>query len=227
MTVQHILVVDDEESILKVVEYALIQEGFAVHTAGDAATARREFDRVSPALVILDVMLPGASGLDLAREMRARSDVPILMLSARTEEVDRVLGLELGADDYVTKPFSTRELMGRVKAVLRRANGGDEHAVIVVGDLQIDTLARTVSVGDGPVALTRTEYDILLHLARHPGTAFSRGAILASLSEVAPIGDERAIDVHVHNMREKLEPDSKHPTYVLTLRGYGYRLREP
>jgi len=225
---QKILVVDDEESILKIVDYALTEEGYEVHTATDAQAAESIFQRVSPSLVILDVMLVGKSGLDVARELRAHSDVPIVMLSARADEVDRILGLELGADDYVTKPFSPRELVSRVKAILRRAGPWlDSRAPVVVGDLQIDTLSRQVRMHGHVVELTRTEYDILLHLARHPGIAFSRDAILASLWETSHVADERAIDVHVHNIREKLEPNPKNPAYLLTMRGYGYRLREP
>ncbi len=227
MTVQRILVVDDEESILKVVDYALTAEGFEVHTASDATTAESLFTRISPALVILDVMLPEKSGLDIARDLRASSDVPIVMLSARADEVDRILGLEMGADDYVTKPFSPRELVSRVKAVLRRSASGSEHkALLHVGDLRIDTLSRQVYLGERQIQLTRTEYDIMLHLARHPGMVCSRTAILDSLWETSPKGDERAIDVHIHNIREKLEPDPKDPTYIMTMRGFGYRLRE-
>ncbi len=149
------------------------------------------------------------------------------MLSARADEVDRILGLEFGADDYVTKPFSPRELVSRVKAILRRAGTPtEEKSVISVGDLQIDTSSRQVRVGEDPLHLTSSEYRILLHLARHPGTAFSREAILTSLWEESPVGDERAIDVHIHNMREKIEADPKNPTYLLTVRGFGYRLSE-
>ncbi|MDO8964037.1 MAG: response regulator transcription factor [Coriobacteriia bacterium] len=227
MTVQRILVVDDEESILKVVDYALTQEGYEVHTAGDHTAAEALFFKISPHLVILDVMLPGKSGLEIARDLRALSNVPIIMLSARADEVDRILGLEFGADDYVTKPFSPRELVSRVKTVLRRAGAAPEGlAVIVVGDLQIDTLSRQVRVADAVVPMTRTEYEIMLHLARHPGTAFSREAILAALGEASAFGDERVVDVHIHNIREKLEPDPKNPTHLLTVRGYGYRLGE-
>jgi DNA-binding response OmpR family regulator len=227
MTVQRILVVDDEESILKIVDFALTQEGYEVHMARDAASAESEFSRVSPALVILDVMLPDRSGLDVARDLRARSSIPIIMLSARGDEVDRILGLEFGADDYVTKPVSPRELVTRVRTILRRSGAAcDERALISLGDLQIDVLSREVSVSGAPVHLTRTEYEILLHLARHPGTAFSREDILAAVHEIAPGGDERAIDVHIHNIREKLEPDPKEPTHILTVRGFGYRLKE-
>ena len=183
MTVERVLVVDDEESILKVVDYALTQAGYEVHTAGDAPGAEFIYSQVKPDLVILDVMLPGKSGLEIARDLRAQSNVPIIMLSARGDEVDRILGLEFGADDYVTKPFSPRELVSRVKAILRRSNTpADEKACIDVGGLSIDTLARQAKIDGTPVHLTSSEYDILLHMARHPGTAFSRRAILASLA---------------------------------------------
>ncbi|MHB9003370.1 MAG: response regulator [Coriobacteriia bacterium] len=222
-----ILVVDDEESILKIVDYALSEVGYEVHTAHDGPGAEFMFEQVAPALVILDVMLPGKSGLDIARDLRARSQVPIIMLSARGDEVDRILGLEFGADDYITKPFSPRELVSRVKAILRRTEGvPSEHARIEIGDLVVDTLSRQVTVADVPVHLTTSEYGILLHLARHPGVAFSRQAILEALWDESPIGDERAIDVHIHNIREKIEEDQKSPEYLLTVRGYGYRLRE-
>jgi DNA-binding response OmpR family regulator len=225
--VKKILVVDDEESILKVVDYALSEAGFEVHTAHDGRGAEFIFEQVRPDLVILDVMLPGKSGLDIAKELRSVSNVPIIMLSARGDEVDRILGLEFGADDYVTKPFSPRELVSRVRAILRRVDDRPaERACIEVGDLTIDTQSRQVRFQDQPVHLTTSEYGILLHLAKHPGTAFSRQSILAALWDEAPVGDERAIDVHVHNIREKIEVDHRNPAYVLTVRGYGYRLRE-
>ena len=221
-----ILVVDDEESILKIVDYALTEAGYEVHLARDGGAAEFMLEQVRPDLVILDVMLPGKSGLDIARDLRATSTVPIVMLSARGDEVDRILGLEFGADDYVTKPFSPRELTSRVKAILRRVEGAPAER-IVVGELEIDTQSRQVKIGGQPVHLTTSEYGILLHLARHPGKAFSRQAILSALWDETPIGDERAVDVHVHNIREKIEADHKNPTYLLTVRGFGYRLREP
>jgi DNA-binding response OmpR family regulator len=228
MSVERVLVVDDEDSILKVVDYALTQAGYEVHTARDASGGEFIFSQVKPDLVILDVMLPGKSGLDVARDLRVHSNVPIIMLSARGDEVDRILGLEFGADDYVTKPFSPRELVSRVKAILRRSTTApDEKAVIDIGGLHVDTLSRQVQLDGEPVYLTSSEYGIVLHLARHPGTAFSRQAILASLWDESPVGDERAIDVHIHNIREKIEADPKNPTYLLTVRGFGYRLREP
>jgi DNA-binding response OmpR family regulator len=227
MSVQRILVVDDEESILKVVDYALAQAGYEVHTAGDAQGGEFLLGQIRPDLVILDVMLPGKSGLDMARDLRQSSNVPIIMLSAKGDEVDRILGLEFGADDYVTKPFSPRELVSRVKAILRRtANTSETHTCLTVGDLEIDDTSRQVTMAGEAVHLTSSEYGILMLLARHPGKAFSRQAILAALWDESPVGDERAIDVHIHNMREKLEADPKNPTYLLTVRGFGYRLRE-
>jgi DNA-binding response OmpR family regulator len=228
MPMNSVLVVDDEEPILKIVSYALSQAGYSVHTAGDAAGAEFMFSQVNPDIVILDVMLPGKSGLDIARDLRADSNVPIIMLSARGDEVDRILGLEFGADDYVTKPFSPRELVSRVKAILRRVgDGSDERERIKVGDLEIDTRSREVRLAGQPVHFTTSEYGILLHLANKPGAAVSRQAILSALWDESPVGDERAIDVHIHNMREKIEEDPKNPAYILTVRGYGYRLREP
>lgn len=225
---KRVLVVDDEEAILKVVEYALTQAGYEVHCAHDGEGAEFMFDQIKPDLVVLDIMLPGKSGLDIARDLRARSNVPIIMLSARGDEVDRILGLEFGADDYVTKPFSPRELVSRAKAILRRVDGGgSERTCLTVGDLSIDTASRQVKIGGQNVHLTSSEYGILLHLAKKPGTAYSRQAILAALWDEAPVGDERAIDVHIHNIREKIEEDPKAPAYLLTVRGFGYRLREP
>jgi DNA-binding response OmpR family regulator len=219
MAVQRIVAVDDEESLLKVVRYALEQEGFEVHTAGDA--------EVHPDLLLLDVMLPGKSGLDLAREIRETSNVPIIILSARGDEVDRILGLEFGADDYVTKPFSPRELVSRVKAILRRAGqGANDRARIVLGELVVDLESHQVSMRGEPVHVTTSEFGILQLLAPHPGRAYSRAAILRALWDESPVGDERAIDVHIHNMREKLECDPKNPEYLLTVRGCGYRLRD-
>ena len=227
MTVQRILVVDDEESILSVLDYALTQEGYEVHTAADAASAESVFLQVSPALVILDVMLPDRSGLEVARDLRAHSSVPIIMLSARSDEVDRILGLEFGADDYVTKPFSPRELVSRVKAILRRVGqGAAERPRTVLGDLVIDAESHQVFMRGTPVHLTTSEYGFLQLLARSPGKAFSRAEILRALWDESPVGNERAIDVHAHNMREKLEADPKNPEYLLTVRGFGYRIDE-
>lgn len=225
---KRVLVVDDEESILKVVSYALTQAGYEVHTAIDGPGGEFLLGEIKPDIVILDVMLPGKSGLEIARDLRASSNIPIIMLSARGDEVDRILGLEFGADDYVTKPFSPRELVSRVKAILRRSESSPaEKACIEIGDLTVDTLAHQVKLSGQPMHLTSSEYGILLHLAKHPGAAFSRQEIMNALWDESPVGDERAIDVHIHNIREKLEEDPKNPVYILTVRGYGYRLREP
>jgi DNA-binding response OmpR family regulator len=223
--VKKILVVDDEEPIRKIVDYALTEAGYEVHLAQDGEGAEFLIAEVKPDLVVLDVMLPGKSGLDIARDLRATSGVPIIMLSARGDEVDRILGLEFGADDYVTKPFSPRELVSRVKAILRRVDGAPPERIIV-GDLEVDTESRQVRVAGQAIPLTTSEFTILLHLARHPGKAFSRQAILTALWDENPVGDERAVDVHIHNIREKIEADQKNPQYLLTVRGYGYRLRE-
>lgn len=226
LPVKKILVVDDEEAILKIVDYALTEAGYEVHVARDGAGAELMIRDVQPDLLILDVMLPGKSGLDIARDLRAASDVPIIMLSARGDEVDRILGLEFGADDYVTKPFSPRELVSRVKAILRRVEGSPAER-IRIGELEIDTESRQVRLAGQPLHLTTSEYGILVYLASHSGKAFSRRAILTALWGENPVGDERAVDVHVHNIREKIEADQENPTYILTVRGYGYRLREP
>ncbi|TLM98465.1 MAG: response regulator transcription factor [Actinobacteria bacterium] len=227
MTTQRILAVDDEESILKALRYALEQAGFEVHTAVDAKAAAFLFEEIDPDLMVVDVMLPGKSGLDLAREIRETSDVPIIILSARGDEIDRVLGLEFGADDYVTKPFSPRELVSRVKAILRRVDrGSGGQQKISIGDLVVDPDSRQVFMRGEPVHLTTSEYGILTQLGHHAGKAFSRAELLAALWDEEPVGDERAIDVHIHNMREKLEADPKDPEYLLTVRGFGYRLRE-
>jgi DNA-binding response OmpR family regulator len=227
MAQQRIVAVDDEDSLLKIVRYALEQEGYEVHTASDAAGGAFLFEEVKPDLLILDVMLPDRSGLDLARDIRATSDVPIVMLSARGDEVDRILGLEFGADDYVTKPFSPRELVSRVRAILRRSGrGASERPRITLGDLLIDSESHQVFMRGEPVHLTTSEYGFLQLLARHPGKAFSRAEILRALWDESPVGNERAIDVHAHNMREKLEKDPKNPEYLLTVRGFGYRVRE-
>lgn len=227
VTAQRILVVDDDESTRKVVGYALEQEGYEVHATGDGAEAEALFWRISPALVILDVVLPGKSGLEIVRDLRARTAVPVIILSARADEVDRILGLEFGADDYVTKPFSPRELISRVKGLLRRASAcPEDSSTIQVGDLTIDVPSRQVTLSGEPVQLTRTEYEILLYLARNRGTAFSREAILDALQDAGPIGDVRAIDVHIHNIREKVEHDPRDPALILTVRGFGYRLKE-
>ncbi len=227
MEPKRVLVVDDEESMLKIIRYALEEAGFQVATALDAETAERELPEFRPDLIVLDVMLPGASGLEFTKSLRTSSDVPVVMLSAKSEEIDKILGLELGADDYVTKPFSPRELVSRVRAHLRRS---DAPACVptghTVGELRVDPESHQVYMSGEVVHLTNTEFQILELLSRSPGKVFSRAAILDSLWSGGFVGDERAVDVHVHNIREKIERDPAEPEYLLTVRGIGYRLRE-
>jgi DNA-binding response OmpR family regulator len=225
---RRVLVVDDEESMRKVVSYALEQAGYEVAVSVDAEEANDVMCEFDPDLVVLDVMLPGESGLEFCRRLRQDSHVPIIMLSARSEEVDRVLGLEFGADDYIVKPFSPRELVSRVKAHLRRVDmaGETETSELKIGELRIDLDSHQAFMSEEAVHLTTSEFQILTLLARHPGKVFTRQAIMDSLWGGGFVGDERAVDVHVHNLREKLEPDPRNPEYILTVRGLGYRLNE-
>lgn len=228
MDPRRVLVVDDEESLLKIISYALEEAGFAVATATETETASKLLGEFDPDVVILDVMLPGRSGLEFCRELRANSTVPIIMLSARSEEVDRILGLELGADDYVTKPFSPRELVSRVRAQLRRLDAAASRTgALTVRDLKIDPESHTVHMKGETVHLTNSEFQILTLLARSPGKVFSRSAILNHLWNGGFVGDERTVDVHIHNLRDKIEPDPGKPEYLLTVRSLGYRLTEP
>lgn len=231
MSGQVILVVDDEPHILEVVGDYLRQAGFRVLTARDGQTALTVARHERPDLVILDLMLPGPlDGLEVCRHIRRDpllSDVPIIMLTARDGEADRIVGLELGADDYVTKPFSPRELVARVRAVLRRVGHGVPPAKVVrVGELVVDLGRRTVTVGGREVSLTPTEFDILAVLARHPGRPFTRAQLIDRVYDVAYAGYDRAIDSHIKNLRRKIEPDPPNPRYILTVYGVGYKLND-
>lgn len=220
---QRILVVDDEQSIRTIVEYALKDAGFDVVTAarGDDALAAMERDAVD--LVVLDVMLPGMDGLEVCQRIRAERNVPIIMLSARGEELDKVLGLELGADDYVTKPFSPRELVSRVKANLRRGRMDGEHEdSLRFGDLEIDPVARAVTRADEDITLTLSEFEILLKLARSPRRVFTRQELMDHLWKGTFYGDLRSVDVHVRHLRQKIERDASNPQLIRTVRGVGY-----
>ena len=224
-----VLVVEDEPKILDVVRDYLVDAGFSVTTAADRPAALVSARAVAPDLVVLDLGLPGLDGIDVARELHRRSQVPIIMLTARGAEVDRVLGLELGADDYLVKPFSPRELVARVRAVLRRSGDpgtGDDSGPIRVGDVAVDPLRRTVAVAGRAVDLTATEFDLLAHLARQPGRVFTRSQLLDAIHGVAIESYDRAIDAHVKNIRRKLEPDPHRPRYVLTVHGVGYRFSD-
>jgi DNA-binding response OmpR family regulator len=225
---KRILVVEDELEIARVVRDYLADAGYDVVVAatGEAALSSARGSR--PDLVVLDLGLPGIDGLDVARELTASTGVPIVMLTARGDETDRIVGLELGADDYVVKPFSPKELVARVRAVLRRSSAEVMLAErpIRVGDVEVDPQRLRVSVGGRPVELTPTEFQLLLTLARQPGRVFTRGQLLDAIHGVAIESYERAIDAHVKNVRKKLEPDPRHPRYVLTVHGVGYRFAD-
>jgi DNA-binding response OmpR family regulator len=228
MSGETILVVDDEPKLVKTVRAYLENAGFRVATASDGQMALTVFRHERPALVVLDLGLPGMDGLDVARTLRRDSNVPIIMLTARVDEADKLIGLELGADDYVTKPFSPRELVARVRAVLRRTGGEREQpqAPIVAGDVHVDLERRQVTVSGESVDLTPTEFDLLVVLARHPGRVFSRLELLDKVQGYAFEGYERTVDAHVKNLRQKIEPDPKEPRYLLTVYGVGYRFSE-
>jgi two-component system, OmpR family, response regulator RegX3 len=228
-----ILVADDETSVRDSVGYALRQEGFDVTLAidGDDADAKLGHPRPEFDLLVLDIMMPGRSGLDLCREVRGRSPVPIILLTAKDAEVDKVVGLEVGADDYVTKPFSVRELLGRVRAQLRRreldrTSSAQAGKSIDAGPVRIDLARHLVTVRREPVNLTRSEFQVLRLLAESPGQVFSRREIMEDLWQSEFRGDVRACDVHISNLRQKIERDPQQPELVLTVRGIGYRLAE-
>ncbi len=219
-----ILVVDDEPAVRENVRAFLEAAGFEIVTAADGPTALIEFERFEPRMVILDWMLPGMDGLDVARRLRSRSDVPIIMLTARVEEADRIEGLEVGADDYVIKPFSARELEARVRAVLRRVSGEVEPGMTVeIGDLRADVGTREAWVRGAPVELTAMEFDLLVYLMRRAGRVFTRLELLEALRGSTHECFERAIDSHIKRLRRKIEPDPKEPTYIRTVFGVGYR----
>jgi DNA-binding response OmpR family regulator len=225
-----ILLVDDEESVQKLLTYPLERDGYRVVQARDGEEALRRFAEESVDLVVLDVMLPKLDGLEVCKRLRAESSVPVIMLTARDDEVDKVLGLELGADDYITKPFSIREFRSRVRAVLRRAaaprHDARESDTINVDGLHIDPARRAVHVDGALVELTYVEFELLRTLASRPGRVFSRQALLEALWGSSEYRDPRTIDVHVRHLREKIERDAGDPHYLLTVRGVGYRFRE-
>jgi DNA-binding response OmpR family regulator len=229
-----ILLADDEQSILTLLSYPLRQDGYEVVRASSGVEALERFEESEFDLVVLDVMMPHVDGLEVVRRMRASSTVPIIMLTAKTEEIDKVLGLELGADDYITKPFSIREFRSRVKAALRRSamspppGPGEEPAEepVEAGELRIDFDKRAVRVREELVPTTFVEFEILGLLARHPGRVFTREALLDRIWGDSAYRDPRTIDVHVRHLREKIERDAKEPEYIFTVRGVGYRFRD-
>jgi DNA-binding response OmpR family regulator len=222
-----VLVVDDEPKIVQLARDYLEHAGFTVASASDGREALASFRANAPDLIVLDLGLPLVDGLDVARAIRKSSNVPIVMLTGRGDEADRVAGLELGADDYVTKPFSPKELVARVRAVLRRAEVAATPADVVrAGDVTLDIPRMSVRVKAKAIELTPTEFQILATLARAPGRVFTRAQLLDAVHGVAFESYERAIDAHVKNIRRKLEPDSREPRYLLTVHGVGYRFAE-
>jgi DNA-binding response OmpR family regulator len=225
-----ILLVDDEDSIQKLLAYPLEREGYRVLQARDGVEALEQFASERVDLVVLDIMLPKLDGLEVCKRLRAESEVPIIMLTARDDELDKVLGLELGADDYITKPFSIREFRSRVRALLRRAavsrQFDEDGEVISAQGLTIDLARRVVEFGGNRVQLTYVEFELLRILASHPGRVYSRRMLLEALWGGADYREPRTIDVHVRHLREKLEPDPAEPEYILTVRGVGYRFRD-
>jgi DNA-binding response OmpR family regulator len=225
-----ILLVDDEQAIQTLLAYPLRRDGYEVVAAYDGREALDRFAEDRFDLVVLDLMLPRVDGIEVCRRLRARSQVPIIMLTARDDEGDKVLGLEIGADDYITKPFSVREFRSRVRAALRRTEMLRRHPEpeepIVAGDLRIDFERRAVSVREERVALTYVEFEVLAALARAPGTVLSREALLEHVWGDSAYRDPRTIDVHIRHLREKIERDPSSPEYLFTVRGVGYRFRE-
>ena len=222
-----ILVVDDEAQIVHVLRGYLEKAGFNVLTAYDGREALRIARQERPDLVILDLMLPEVDGLDVCRALRKDSDVPIIMLTARVEETDRIVGLELGADDYVTKPFSPREVVARVRAILRRTQPSISHEQpLSVGELTLDPMKRTLTVRGKLVELTPTEFDLLRAMMAAPGRVFTRQQLLEASQGMAYEGYERTIDTHIKNLRKKIERDPRHPEYLLTVHGVGYKIRD-
>ncbi len=224
---QTILVVDDEPKIVRLARDYLEKNGFRVLIAGDGPAALAVARRDKPDLIVLDLMLPGMDGLDVCRVLRRESDVPIIMLTARAEEADQLIGLELGADDYIQKPFSPRALVARVRAVLRRVQGGLRQPEILrsVG-LEIDLQSHRVSLQGQAIHLTPNEFKLLAALVRHPGQVLSRAQLVEAIHGVAYDGVDRSVDLHIKNLRRKLEPDPANPMYILTAYGIGYQFTE-
>jgi two-component system alkaline phosphatase synthesis response regulator PhoP len=227
-----VLVVDDELKMVKLVRTYLENAGFQVVVAYDGQEALTVFMHEQPALVVLDLMLPKIDGLEVARSIRRSSDAPIIMLTARAEETDRLIGLQLGADDYVVKPFSPRELVARVQTVLRRVSKSSEAAtarsqVISIGDLELDLGRREARLAHRPIELTTAQFDLLTVLAQRPGQVFTRPQLLDAVQGDAFEGYERTIDVHIKNLRRALGDDPRAPRYVSTVRGVGYKFIEP
>ncbi|MBE3569848.1 MAG: response regulator transcription factor [Bacillales bacterium] len=229
-----ILVVDDEKPIADILEFNLKKEGYEVHCAYDGEKAMQMVEDIQPDMILLDIMLPGRDGIEVCREVRKKYEMPIIMLTAKDSEIDKVLGLELGADDYVTKPFSTRELLARVKANLRRhqnvstqSNEEENNSEIAIGPLVIHPDAYVVSKRGETIELTHREFELLHYLAKHIGQVMTREHLLQTVWGYDYYGDVRTVDVTIRRLREKIEDNPSHPTWIVTRRGVGYYLRTP
>ena len=224
---QRLLVVDDDRSIREIVQMSLEEEGYVVDTAPDAEEALEAIRRNAPDLLILDVMLPGMNGFDLTKEIRRTSSLPIILLTAKTDTIDKVVGLESGADDYVEKPFEMRELVARMRALLRRVHADDESPrALRIGPVEVRPEEGIVRLNDEPVSLTRTEFRLLTTLASKPGRVFSREQLLQEVWGYDYFGDARLVDVHIKRLRAKIESDPHDPKIVQTVRGMGYKVSE-
>ena len=225
MARERVLVVDDEPTVREVVQHYLEREGYRVHVATDGPGALAALAAETPDLIVLDLMLPGVDGLDVCRQVRATGATPIIMLTAKGHESDRIVGLELGADDYVVKPFSPRELVARVRSVLRRTRSGDGQppSPLRAGDMVVDPATREVSVAGRPVSLTVREFDLLAFLVGHPRQVFTRGQLLRQVWEYTWLGDTSTVTVHIRRLRAKVEDDPSNPMRLQTVYGVGYR----
>ncbi|MBL1075725.1 response regulator transcription factor [Nocardia sp. 2] len=224
-----VLIVEDEESLADPLAFLLRKEGFEVTVVGDGPSALAEFDRSGADIVLLDLMLPGMSGTDVCKQLRARGSVPVIMVTARDSEIDKVVGLELGADDYVTKPYSSRELIARIRAVLRRGAGdepdnGGETSVLEAGPVRMDVDRHTVQVNGKAVTLPLKEFDLLEYLLRNSGRVLTRGQLIDRVWGADYVGDTKTLDVHVKRLRSKIEADPAKPEHLVTVRGLGYKL---
>jgi two-component system response regulator RegX3 len=224
--VTRVLIVEDEESFADPLAFLLRKEGFTAAVAGTGQAALEEFDRNGADIVLLDLMLPGMSGTDVCKALRQRSSVPVIMVTARDSEIDKVVGLELGADDYVTKPYSARELVARIRAVLRRRGEPEpvHDGVLTAGPVRMDVERHVVTVDGEQVALPLKEFDLLELLMRNAGRVLTRGQLIDRVWGSDYVGDTKTLDVHVKRLRAKVEPDPANPTYLLTVRGLGYKL---
>ena len=224
----HVLIVEDEESLADPLAFLLRKEGFEASVITDGAQALSTFDRVSPDIVLLDLMLPGMSGTEICKALRTRSNVPVIMVTARDSEIDKVVGLELGADDYVTKPYSARELIARIRAVLRR--GGDlaeedlDIGILEAGPVRMDVERHIVAVNGEQITLPLKEFDLLEYLLRNAGRVLTRGQLIDRVWGADYVGDTKTLDVHVKRLRSKIEPDPANPKHLITVRGLGYKL---